>query len=44
MKIFEEQASGLGLGQEAQDFPVNNNLSLSGLKDYPIFLVFWKTL
>jgi hypothetical protein len=44
MKIFEEQGSRIGLGQEAQDFPANNNLSLSGLRGHPIFLVFWKTL
>ena len=44
MKIFEEQANRLGMGQEAQDFPINDNLSFSGLKGHPIFLVFWKTL
>jgi len=44
MKVFEEQVNGVRLGQEAEDFPVNDNLSLVDLKGDPIFLVFWKTL
>jgi len=44
MRIFEEQTRKVEVGQEAEDFPVGNDLFLSNLKGSPIFLVFWKTL
>jgi len=44
MKVFEGQVSKFKLGEKAQDFSFSNNLSPAGLKGYPIFLVFWKTL
>jgi hypothetical protein len=44
MKVFEEQMNRLKVGQETEDFSINDNLFLSDLKGYPIFLVFWKTL
>jgi len=44
MKVFEDQTKKLDINQEAEDFPVGNNLFLSNLKGSPIFLVFWKTL
>jgi len=44
MKVFENLTGNLKVGQEADDFPVGNNLFLSNLKGSPIFLVFWKTL
>jgi len=44
MRIFEEQTRKIEVGQEAEDFPVGNDLFLSNLKGSPIFLVFWKTL
>jgi len=44
MKVFEEHVSGFREGNEVDDFPINGKLSLSDLKGYPIFLVFWKTL
>jgi hypothetical protein len=43
MKVFEEHASRFKEGHEVDDFPINGKLSLSDLKGYPIFLVFWKT-
>ena len=44
MRIFEEQTRKIEVGQEAEDFPVGNDLFLSNLKGSPILLVFWKTL
>jgi len=44
MKVFEERMNRLKVEQEPEDFPINDNLSLSDLKGCPIFLVFWKTL
>jgi peroxiredoxin len=44
MKIFEKQTRNLKVGQKAEDFPLEENLSLADLKGHPIFLVFWKTL
>jgi hypothetical protein len=44
MKIFDEQADRLKVGQEVEDFPIGDNLYLTELKGTPIFLVFWKTL
>ena len=44
MKVFENQTEHLKVGQWVEDFPGNNNLSLSDLKGSPILLVFWKTL
>jgi len=44
MKIFEEQENRLKVGQEANPFPLANDLRLSDLKGNPILLVFWKTL
>jgi hypothetical protein len=44
MKVFDGQTARLNTGQEAEDFPINDNLSLRDLKGSPIFLVFWKTL
>jgi hypothetical protein len=44
MKVFEGQMGKLEVGQEAEDFPINDNLSLGDLKGSLIFLVFWKTL
>jgi len=43
MKVFENQKENLKVGQEAEDFPIGNDLSLSHSKGSPIFLVFWKT-
>jgi len=43
LKVFEGQTRKLKVGQEAEDFPINDNLSLGDLKGSPIFLVFWKT-
>ena len=44
MKVFENQTRNLKVGQKAEDFPIDDNLSLAGFRGYPIFLVFWKTL
>ncbi len=44
MRIFEEQKSRLQVGQEAEDFPINDNLSLADLEGQTILLVFWKAL
>ena len=44
MRIFEEQTRKIEVGQEAEDFPVGNDLFLSNLRGSPIFLIFWKTL
>ena len=44
MKVFEEQVNRLKVGQEAEEFSINDNLLLSDLKGYPIVLVFWRTL
>jgi len=44
MKIFENPTERLELGQEAKNFPVGENQSLSDLKGSAILLVFWKTL
>ena len=44
MKVFENLTGNLKVGQEADDFPIDNDLSLSDLKGSPIFLVFWNTL
>jgi hypothetical protein len=46
MKVFEEKAKKLEIGQEAENFQIEigNNLFLSEWKGSPIFLVFWKTL
>jgi peroxiredoxin len=44
MKVFENLAEHLKVGQWAEDFSVSNDLSLSDLKGSPILLVFWKTL
>jgi hypothetical protein len=44
LKVFEEQENRVIVGQEAEDFPVKDNLSLSDFRGQPILLVFWKTL
>ena len=44
MRIFEEQTRKIEVGQEAEDFPVGNDLFLLNLKGSLIFLIFWKTL
>jgi hypothetical protein len=44
LKVFEGQTRKLKVGREAEDFPMDDNLSLADLKGHPIFLVFWKTL
>ncbi len=44
MKVFEDQTGNLRVGQEVEDFSIDNDLSLSNFKGTPIFLVFWKTL
>jgi hypothetical protein len=44
MKIFEEQANRLKVGQEAEAFSLNEKLPLSNFRGHPILLVFWKTL
>jgi peroxiredoxin len=44
MKVFEEQANRLKVGQQANNIPLNENLYLSNFKGHPILLVFWKTL
>jgi hypothetical protein len=44
MKVFENQEKGLEVGQEAGNFPIEGNHSLSNLKGSVILLVFWKTL
>jgi len=44
MKVFEEEAKRLAVGQKAENSHIGNNLSLSNSKGSPIFLVFWKTL
>ena len=44
MKVFEALPKRLDIGQEAENFLVSSDLSLSNVKRFPIFLVFWKTL
>ena len=44
MRIFEDQSRKIEVGQEAENFPIGNDLFLSNLKGSRIFLVFWKTL
>jgi len=44
LEVFKDQIKNLEVGQEAEDFPVADNLSLADLKGHPIFLVFWKIL
>jgi len=44
MKVFEDLTGNLRVGQEAEDFPIGNDRFLSDLKDFPILLVFSKTL
>jgi hypothetical protein len=44
VKVFENLPGNLKVGEKAQDFSISNDLSMSSLKGYPIFLVFWKTL
>jgi len=44
MKVFENHTRNLKVGQNAEDFPIDESLSLADLKGHPIFLVFWKTL
>ncbi len=44
MRVFEDQTQKLEVGQEAEDFPIGNDLFPSNLKGSPIFLIFWRTL
>ena len=44
MEVFENLTKKLEVGQEARNFPVGENQSLSDLKGSVILLVFWKTL
>jgi hypothetical protein len=44
MKVSDDQSGKLKIGQEAVDFPINDDSSLMDLKGSPIFLVFWKIL
>ena len=44
MKVFEGHISRFKEGHEVDNFPINDKLSLSGLKGNLILLVFWKTL
>ena len=44
MKVFENLTKKLEVGQEAENFQVGENQSLSDLKGSVILLVYWKTL
>ena len=44
MKVFDDLAKGLEVGQAAYNFPIPNDRMLFDLKGTPIFLIFWKTL
>ncbi len=44
MKVFDDQANVIAIGQKASDFPIGGDLRLSGLEGFPVFFVFWKTL
>ena len=44
MKVFDDQANVIEVGQRAADFPIEGELCLSDLAGFPLFFVFWKTL
>ena len=44
MKVFDDQANVIEVGQKAADFLIEDDLCLSDLEGIPIFFVFWKSL
>ncbi len=44
MKVFDDQANAIEVGQRAADFPIDSDLCLSDLAGFPLFFVFWKSL
>ncbi len=44
MKVFDDQANVIEVGEKSADFRIDSDLSLSDLAGFPIFFVFWKTL
>jgi hypothetical protein len=44
MKVFDDQANRIEVGQKIADFPIEGDLCLSGLEGFPLFFVFWKSL
>jgi len=44
MKVFEEHAEGIAVGQKAAGFRIDATVSLADLAGSPVFLVFWKSL
>ncbi len=44
MKVFDDQANVIEVGQKAADFQIDDSRRLSDLEGCPLFFVFWKTL
>jgi len=44
MKVFDDQANVIEVGQKAADFRIDDDRSLSDLEGFPLFFVFWKSL
>ncbi|MCX5826279.1 MAG: hypothetical protein NTY86_23120 [Deltaproteobacteria bacterium] len=44
MKVFDDQANVIEVGQKAADFRIDDDRCLSDLEGFPLFFVFWKTL
>ncbi len=44
MKVFDDQANIIEVGQKAADFLIGGDLRLSDLEGFPLFFVFWKSL
>ena len=44
MKVFDDQANVVEVGQKAADFRIDDDRSLSDLVGFPLFFVFWKYL
>jgi hypothetical protein len=44
MKVFDDRANAIEIGQEVADFRMDDDRCLSDLAGFPLFFVFWKTL
>jgi hypothetical protein len=44
MKVLDDQANVIEVGQKTADFHIDDDRCLSDLEGFPLFFVFWKTL
>lgn len=44
MKVFDDHANVIEVGQKAADFRIDDDCCLFDLEGFPLFFVFWKTL